>query len=477
MFQFLPELNYLLFDLENAIKQGAICKDIEALYERNINKYPKLSRYSVALGTNDNSKQYFNTDITNILHKSEFIDDNLKITINHQWLDFSNIIYLSKNHKYHTPIFDSTVSIDTNSMNFIDKFYRTLKINDFLKLKIKYNIDMNYLPYIFEDHINPYKDKYIKKHKNNTINYEKEREIRERKIRNFEIINNIDKTLYEQNHIIEFDKNLLLANGYKSFEEYYQKKLFYFNNFFDFSDANVIKLPKNTIFFDSSKRIEINHIFHKFNLFYGYVLQIVIEKFKGNTNTIENKIHNIQKNMFLNGQQLTQILYFAYNYFINNEEFEINKFFNFDKSWNYEKILEKAYNITWDIFHYSINQEFLTNPSRIINGKPFKADLGIPMFLTEDNKFFSSYIKLHSIQFYIIDERSEGRPFYSVSNSTYNNNEFNNYLLSFIDKHPNIDFMKQKRFKLFKTHNHIYSIFSLFKDKMEIELKEYIQKI
>lgn len=273
MFQFLPELNYLLFDLENAIKQGAICKDIEALYERNINKYPKLSRYSVALGTNDNSKQYFNTDITNILHKSEFIDDNLKITINHQWLDFSNIIYLSKNHKYHTPIFDSTVSIDTNSMNFIDKFYRTLKINDFLKLKIKYNIDMNYLPYIFEDHINPYKDKYIKKHKNNTINYEKEREIRERKIRNFEIINNIDKTLYEQNHIIEFDKNLLLANGYKSFEEYYQKKLFYFNNFFDFSDANVIKLPKNTIFFDSSKRIEINHIFHKFNLFYGYVLQ------------------------------------------------------------------------------------------------------------------------------------------------------------------------------------------------------------
>ena len=93
MFQFLPELNYLLEDLENVIKQGALCKDIEAVYEKNISNYPKLERYSIVIGTNDNSKQYFNIDIINLLHKNEFSDGKLKITTNHQWLDFSNIIY------------------------------------------------------------------------------------------------------------------------------------------------------------------------------------------------------------------------------------------------------------------------------------------------------------------------------------------------------------------------------------------------
>lgn len=90
-----PELNYLLEDLQEVIANDAKCLDIETVYENNIKKYPQLERYSLVIGTNDNSKQYFNLNIANLLHK-EFIDGKLTITTNHQWLNFSNIIYLSK---------------------------------------------------------------------------------------------------------------------------------------------------------------------------------------------------------------------------------------------------------------------------------------------------------------------------------------------------------------------------------------------
>lgn len=476
MFEAIPELNYLLSDLQEVIVNGANCIDIEAVYEDNIKKYPQLERYSLVIGTNDKSKQYFNLDILDLLHKKEFIDGKLTITTNHQWLDFSNIIYLSKHKRHNPPIIDFTISVDTNSMNFIDRFYSTSQINEFINLKIEYNFDMNYAPYILEDHINPYKNLYIEKYKNNTADYEKDRETRERKIRNFEIINHIDKEHYEKTKEIRFDNKLLFANGYKSFEEYFENKLFYFNNFFEKKDANIIKLPQNTILRYSEKKNEINYILYKFNLLYGYVLQIVIEKFKGKSNSVEDKIHNILKNMFLNGQQLIQVLHFAYIYFTQESKLGINGFFNFDKTWNYNKIIEKAYNITWDIYLYSLSQDFVVNPLRTINGQPFRADMGIPIFLTEDNNFFSSYIKHHSVQINIIDEKAKsGRAYQSISNTVNNNNDFTKYMNTFKKKYPKIDSLKLKRSRLFKSHDHVYSIYRLFKERMENELKNYLE--
>jgi hypothetical protein len=476
MFESIPELNYLLLDLQYVIENNGKCSDIENIYEDNIKKYPQLKRYSLVIGTNDNSKQYFNLDIAKLLHQREFIDGDLIITTNHQWLDFSNIIYLSKNKKFNPPAIDSTVSIDSNAMNFIDRFYRTSQINDFINLKIDNNIDMNFTPYILEDHVNPYKNKYIKKYKNNKVDYEKEQQTRERKLRNFEILNHIDAKHFKETEEIKVDMRYLYANGYKSFEEYFENKLFYFNNFFDKKDAEIIKLPNNTIFFYSNKRIEINYILNTFDLIYGYVLQIVIEKFKGKKNSVEDKIHNILKNMFLNGQQLIQVLHFAYIYFTKESELEINKFFNFDRSWDYDKIIEKTYNITWDIYLYSLTQDFLVNPNRTIDGKPFIADIGMPIFLTEDNKFFSSYIKLHSVQVVIIDEKGN-RAYHSISNTINNNKEFTDYIISFKNKYPNIDSLKVKRFKLHKSHNHRCSIFRLFKERMENELKNHLNDV
>ncbi|RBQ29812.1 hypothetical protein [Aliarcobacter vitoriensis] len=473
MFEAIPELNYLLEDLQEVIENDAKCLDIENVYENNIKRYPQLERYSLVIGTNDNSKQYFNLNIDNLLHKKEFIDGKLTITTNHQWLDFSNIIYLSKNKKFNPPVIDFTVSIDSNAMNFIDRFYSMGQINEFINLKIKHNIDMNFFPYILEDHINPYKKQYLKKYKENKVDYEKEQQTREKKLRNFEIINHIDIEHFKETEEVRFDIKYLYANGYKSFEEYFENKLFYFNNFFEKRDVEIIKLPHNTIFFDSKKKIEINYILNTFDLIYGYVLQIVIEKFKGKKNSLEDKIHNILKNMFLNGQQLIQVLHFAYIYFTKESELEINKFFNFDKSWDYDKIIEKAYNITWDIYLYSMNQDFLVRPLRTINGKPFIADIGMPIFLTEDNKFFSSYIKLHSVQIVIIDEK-ENRAYQSASNTVNQNKEFTDYIISFRNKYPNIDSLKVKRFKLHKSHNHRCSIFRLFKERMENELKNYL---
>lgn len=111
---------------------------------------------------------------------------------------------------------------------------------------------------------------------------------------------------------------------------------------------------------------------------------------------------------------------------------------------------------------------------RTINGKPFRADIGMPIFLTEDNKFFSSYIKNHSVQITIIDEKSQGRSYNSISNTTYQDKEFNIYLQTFRDKYPNIEILKSKRFKMFKSYNHVYSIYRLFKEKMQNELKNYL---
>lgn len=473
MFEAIPELNYLLEDLQEVIENDARCLDIENVYENNIKRYPQLERYSLVIGTNDNSKQYFNLNTANLLHKKEFIDGKLTITTNHQWLDFSNIIYLSKNKKFNPPVIDFTVSIDSNAMNFIDRFYITGQINEFINLKIKHNIDMNFTPYILEDHINPYKKQYLKKYKNNKVDYKKDQITRERKLRNFEILNHIDVEHFENTEEIKPDMRYFYANGYKSFEEYFENKLFYFNNYFEKKDAEIIKLPNNTIFFYSDKRNEMNYILNTFDLIYGYVLQIVIEKLKGKKNSVEDKIHNILKNMFLNGQQLIQVLHFAYVYFTKESELEINKFFNFDKSWDYDKIIEKAYNITWDIYLYSLTQDFLVNPNRTTDGKPFIADIGMPIFLTEDNKFFSSYIKLHSVQVVIIDEKGN-RAYHSISNTINNNKEFTNYIISFKNKYPNIDSLKVKRFKLHKSHNHRCSIFRLFKERMENELKNHL---
>ncbi|WP_419233780.1 hypothetical protein [Aliarcobacter cryaerophilus] len=463
IFKTIPEIEYLLQEIDNVILNNGSNIEFEKIYKDYLIKYPILKNYTLIIGTNDTSNNYFHKTIPAFLNEKSFFDYNInqKINVNHNWFEFSNIIYLSNKMTDSLPTFDSTIFVDSNAMNIIDKFRQSPQDykNSFLDFKIKYDIDLNYLPYILEDYVNP---------EHESLNLNKTRS----KIESFEIVNNLDKEFYYKTGRIRIDQKKLEAEGYKTFEAFINDKLFYFaNNFFEKKYCKFISLPKSTVLVTSDKNdIKFNDYFSMYNLIYGYVLNILIEKYKDNS--IESKLHNILRNMYLNGQQLLQIIFFSYIFFTKENEYEINKFFNFDlASWTYQKILKKARNIAWDIYLYTMTKDFIVKPLRKINNIEYRADLGIPLFLTMDDRFYNAFIRFCPIQIMIVDESTKERPYISINTKIYEYNEFINILEDFYDKNKDISKLKERIFKKYTKNNIVYSIRRQFRERMERELK------
>ncbi|MCT7613176.1 hypothetical protein N5U20_08120 [Aliarcobacter butzleri] len=463
IFKTVPEIEYLLQEIDNLIRNNASNIEFEKIYKDYVIKYPILKNYTLIVGTNDTSNNYFHRTIPTFLNEKTFFDYNInkKVNVNHYWFEFSNIIYLSNKVVDGLPTFDSTVFVDSNAMNIIDNFRQSPQDykNSFLDFKIKYDIDLNYLPYLLEDYINP-------EHESFNLNKTKS------KIESFEIVNNLDKEFYYKTGQIRIDQKKLEAEGYKTFEAFINDKLFYFaNNFFERKDCKFISLPKSTVLVTSDKNdLKFNDFFSMYNLIYGYVLNILIEKYKNNS--IESKLNNILRNMYLNGQKLSQILFFSYILFTKENEYKLNKFFNIDIALSsYEEILKKTRNITWDIFLYTMSQDFIVQPLRKNNNIEYRADFGIPLFLTMDEKFYNAFIRFCPIQIIIVDESTKERPYLSINTKTYEHNEFINILKDFDDKNKDISKLKERIFKKYIKNNIIYSIRRQFREKMERELK------
>lgn len=88
--------------------------------------------------------------------------------------------------------------VDSNAMNIIDNFRQSPQDykNSFLDFEIKYDIDLNCLPYLLEDYINP---------EHEGFNLNKTRS----KIESFEIVNNLDKEFYYKTGQIRIDQKKL----------------------------------------------------------------------------------------------------------------------------------------------------------------------------------------------------------------------------------------------------------------------------
>jgi hypothetical protein len=464
VFKHITELEYLLTDIDEATFSDASNKELKNIYQSNIEKYPMLKNYTLVIATNDTTtNNSFYKSIANVMNEKKFYDynTNKNIHISHPWSAYSNLIYISTSIE--EPSTDITVYVDSNAMNFFSSFYDSPKNNKnaFIDFKIENNVDLNYLPYMLEDHIN-----YEHKSKKHIKTKEK--------IERFEIINNLDKKYYHATGILRIDKKKLEIGGYKSLREFVDDKFFYFNNFFEKKDLIEDDLPNNTIMFNSKigKTIDIQDILSEYDLIYGYVLNILIEKVS--KNDIENKVHNVLYNMHLNGQQLLQVLHFSYLYFAKEHKYEINKFFNFDlATWSYEKTIDKARNIAWDIYLYMMPQGFITKPLKRYGNYEYRANLGIPLFLTQDTKFYDTFIKSYSTQTIIIDETCQNRSFNALPSLSEEFQEFSEMLESFHFKNPKLEVLKRKRFKLFKKINgksNLYAIRRLFREKMEYKL-------
>ena len=467
IFKRINEIDYLIQEIYSTITNKGSNIDLEKVYENVLKEYPILKNYSLIIGTNDTTNNYFHKTIPASMNEQSFYDYNMKqnIFINHIWFEFSNIVYLSNKKNDQLVAFDSTVYIDSNVMNMIDKFRKSPQDyrNSFLDFKIKYDVDLNYLPYLLEDYINP---------DHESPKLDKTRD----KIESFEIVNNLDKEFYHKSGEVRIDNKKLESQGYKRFEDFLHDKFFYFsNNFCEKKDCSFISISNNAFMIMPNKNnIDYSEYLSMYNIIYGYVLNILIEKNK--ENTVECKIHNILKNMNLNGQVMMEILFFSYIYFTQDDKYNINKFFNFDLvSWEYEKILKKARNIAWDIYLYGITKDFIVNPIRKINNLEYKADFGIPLFLTMDSRFYNAYIKFSSIQMLIIDESTDLKTYISINTNIYENEEFGNILMSFYDKNKDILKIKERILKKYSRKNFVYSIRNIFKERMESELKYFLK--
>lgn len=183
--------------------------------------------------------------------------------------------------------------------------------------------------------------------------------------------------------------------------------------------------------------------------------------------SIEEKVSNLFHEMILNGRNFKHILEFAYDYF--DDDRKVNQFFNYNSNWTYNKTIIETYNKSWDIFLYSMTQQFITNPRNRFSNK--KADFGVSFFLTKDNKFYKSYVDGYKKKVFVINESIDDRPFSTMNEPTKRSVKVENIMNSYYEK--NMDYimrLKQKRAKL--SQKSLYAVSIIFKEQMERELKE-----
>jgi hypothetical protein len=444
----------ILGDMVQELVQSTKNYDYNRIYNKYKSKHDFIKNYSLIVGTDDETGSDFHTNILSEINSKKFYDsDESEITVEHHFSNYKNILYFTNEFKEKVN-HDSSIFVDSNSINMFERFYNKKISNNFIDFKLKHNIDLNYLPYMMEDYINPH---HKKKNPQRTLE----------KIRIFEIINNLDIENFQKRNNLSENLNLLNQHGFKSIDELIEDRIFYFNHFIDKlqHQYNKIQLCNSHYYtFQSNNKLDIYSILSEYYMIFGYILKILIEKRKDIST--EEKVKNVFHQMVLNGRNFKHILEFSYDYF--DDDRKVNQFFNYNNNWSYEQTITETYNKTWDIFLYSMTQNFITNPRHRFNKQT--VDFGVSFFLTKDNKFYRSFVDGYMKKVFIINESINGRPFVTINEPTDRSQKveqiMNNYYDINMDK---LMKLKLKRGKL--SHKHQYSISILFKEQMEREFK------
>ncbi len=426
-------------------------QNIVAIYKRYLSKYPSFKKYNFVIGTNDTSFTNFYLTGANKLNQNMFVDpkDNKGISIYHPYSKYQTLLYLSPELKNEV-VTNANVFVDSNTMNALNK--KSDQDNELLDFIVKNNIQINYLPYILEDYINPYRAS-------------KKEEKTFEKIRNFEIVSNIDKKHYLDTHNIQIDMTLLRNHGYNSLDQLLEDKKFFFSHFFEKKHAKEVICPRNTLFLENttSYMFNIQHYLSDYNLIYGLVLNILMQRWV-NISTYD-KLEKIYLLMIKQGRVLKQILHLAYCYYENING--VNKFLTFDKTWDIDKILEKTKNITWDIFLYFKSRDFIG----LQDQEGIKIDLSLPFFMTKDHKFYDSFAKDYDYKVVIIntDSSQKTQPYVSVTTPSETTIALDNIIEKIYNSNSHEISKKAKYHKIFKNPDKLHSYSILFKNKMESE--------
>lgn len=261
---------YILGDMIEGIVNSTKNSEYYNIYNNFKSKYDFIKGYSLIIGTDDETGSDFHTNILSELNGKKFYDfDGSEITIEHHFSSYKNTLYLTNNFKEKVS-YDSSVFIDSNSMNIFESFYNKGVSNDFIDFKFQHNIDLNYLPYMMEDYINPH-------HKR--MNPQKTLE----KVKIFEIVNNLDFQQFKQNGILQANNVLLYQHGFKNIDELIDDRIFYFNHFIDKLQNNFYKVQlENSPYFTykTDNKFDVYTILSEYYLIFGYILKILIEKRK-----------------------------------------------------------------------------------------------------------------------------------------------------------------------------------------------------
>jgi len=425
------------------------------LYKKYLEQYPCFKKYGFAVATNDITFANFHLSDINTLNKKQFIDakDDIEIYVHHPYANYENILYLSPELKQIIAVY-SNVFVDSNTMNIFENNQN--KRNKILDYIVQNSIQINYLPYILEDYVNPF-------HKG-----KKQKKTLE-KIKYFETVSNIDKKHYFNTKEVRIDKNILIKHGFNSLEDLVKNKFFFFSNFFEKNSALQIICPNKTIFWKTQEKFSfnVNHYLSDYDLFYGFVLYIVVQKWSV-LSTYE-KIENLYLHMVKQGRILKQLLYLAYRYY--EYEKEVNKFLRYDKTWSSVKILKETYNITWDIFLFFKSRDFIG----IKTHNNIEFDMSIPFFMTKDHKFYDSFTKDYDYKTVIINnsEGSDSKPFWGVTRPTEQTLELENIIIQVYEQNPLLLSKKEKYHKIFKNPQKLHSFSILFREEM---VKKIIEK-
>ena len=259
---------------------------------------------------------------------------------------------------------------------------------------------------------------------------------------------------------------LLRNHGYNSFDHLLEDKKFFFSHFFEKKHAKEVICPRNTLFLENttSYMFNIQHYLSDYNLIYGLVLNILMQKWV-NISTYD-KLEKLYLLMIKQGRVLKQILHLAYCYYENING--VNKFLIFDKAWDIDKILEKTKNITWDIFLYFKSRDFIG----LQDQEGIKIDLSLPFFMTKDHKFYDSFAKDYDYKVVIIntDSSQKTQPYVGVIAPSETTIALDNIIVKIYNSNFNEVSKKSRYHKLFKNPGKLHSYSILFKDKMEYEL-------
>ena len=449
----------VLGDMIEEIMSASTNGSYQKTYEQYKLKYEFVKGYSLIIGSDDEEGAEFYRTILAELNRQTFYDaENREIIVEHPFSNYKNIIYLSNQAKSNIRV-DSSVFVDSNSMGMFRSFYTKQKTNSFIDFKHKHNIDLNYLPYILEDYVNPH---HVKPYPKKTLNT----------VKAFEVVNNLDYNHFVQNNELQVDTTLLNTYGYMNIDELVEDKMFYFQYFIDKKKQHYEKVILNTspyFSYISESKFDVFALLSDYYFIFGYILKILTEKLKDNS--LDEKIQNLLHQMVLNGRNFKQILEYAYDYF---QQQKIDTFFNYkirpnDKErMTFEEVVQETHNKSWDIFLYLRTQNFVTNPRNRFNEE--RADIGMAFFLTQDKKFFKPFVEGYKQKVFVVNENIKGRPFVTMNEKTEKSEKVEEIIYDYY----NTDMKKKMKLKSKRGiigQKHMYALSILFKEQMERELK------